>query len=229
MTENPKYTESPRISLKIREKLRAPFPNEAYSAHPTKTFLTTLKAMYITERLNDVFGIGRWTFTHVVVDSEPGYVLIRGNLMILEYMCEIPEQYGGHKTTGTNTEPADGYKSAITDCISKCASYLEIGIEMFKGNIKPPKKGSYVQPAPKSPPKQAPMAPQNEPPPGLDSPPEDLGYQNEQAYEGLDLGSWNGKIYGKGETKSIYVNNVPTNLTAEQHAALLNHPKYKSE
>lgn len=122
-----------KITNEIREKLRQPMPKEAISQHPTKKFLSTIKAIYVTERLNDVFGIGRWNLTHEVVKETDTYVLMKGKLVLLDYDCEIPEQYGGHNTTGINTEIADGYKSAVTDIQSKCASYLEIGIDVFKG------------------------------------------------------------------------------------------------
>jgi len=129
-----------QISEKTREKLRASFPPEAYQEHSQKSFLTVLKAMYVVERLNDVFGIGRWNLEHEIVNSENGYILMRGQLKLLDYPdITIPAQYGGHRTGGTGTEMADGYKSAITDCITKSASYLEIGIDVFKGLIKPPK------------------------------------------------------------------------------------------
>jgi len=131
-----------RIGDEIRVKLREKFPDEAYSQHPTKTFLTTLKAMYVTERLNDVFGIGRWTLEHEVIAHENDYVLMKGRLVLADYDCLIPEQYGGHGTAGKNTEVADGFKSAITDIISKSASYLEIGIDMFKGHANPLNGGS---------------------------------------------------------------------------------------
>ncbi len=128
-----------KITKGMREDLRNKFPDKAYSQHPTKTFLTTLKAMYVTERLNDVFGLGRWSIKHKVIERTEDYVLIRGKFISLDYDVVIPSQYGGHKTSGKNTEIADGYKSAITDCISKIASYLEIGIDMFKGEVNPPK------------------------------------------------------------------------------------------
>ncbi len=53
-----------KITEEMRQKLRAPLPKEALSQHPTKTFLTSIKAIYVEERLNDVFGVGSWT-THV--------------------------------------------------------------------------------------------------------------------------------------------------------------------
>lgn len=126
-------TERKKITQEMREKLREPFPPEAISQHPTKTFLSTIKAIFIVERLNDVFGIGRWTLKTEVFSTLSDYVLMQGSLEILDYDVCVPAQYGGHTTTGKNTELADGYKSAVTDCLSKCASYLEVGIDVFKG------------------------------------------------------------------------------------------------
>jgi hypothetical protein len=127
--------EKSKITNEMRIKLRFEFPKEAYKKHPTKTFLTTLKAMYVTERLNDVFGIGRWTIDVEIIERTQDYVLVQGEFKSLDYEVIAPKQFGGHKTTGTNTEIADGFKSALTDCQSKIASYFEIGIEMFKGNV----------------------------------------------------------------------------------------------
>lgn len=130
--------DKPKITEGMRARLREPFPGEAVTRHPTKKFLSTIKAIYIVERINDVFGIGRWDFnSEVVKHSEvgEGYVLISGTFVFLDYDVRVPVQYGGHKTVGTNVELADGYKSAVTDCMSKCASYLEIGIDVFKGKI----------------------------------------------------------------------------------------------
>jgi len=126
------------ITGEMRAKLNAPFASEAMAKHPTKKFLTTIKAIYITERLNDVFGVGRWNIVTTIVKETGGYVLMSGELKVLDYDVVVPVQYGGHKTTGTNTEFADGYKSAVTDCLSKCASYLEVGLEVFKGQVSPP-------------------------------------------------------------------------------------------
>ena len=122
-----------KINSKMREALNAPLPAEAITQHPTKTYLSTIKAIYIVERLNDVFGLGRWDLITEVVDKTSDYILMRGKLMFLDYDVALPLQYGGHQTTGKGVELADGYKSAVTDCLSKCASYLEIGLDVFKG------------------------------------------------------------------------------------------------
>jgi hypothetical protein len=119
----------------MAKALRAPLPPEGIKQHDTKTFLSTIKSIYIVERLNQVFGMGRWTLDHEVVKEyeAPPYILMKGKLRFLDYEVEIPWIYGGHVTEQKNTEPADGYKSAVTDIISKSASYLEIGIDVFKG------------------------------------------------------------------------------------------------
>tara|TARA_R110000851_G_scaffold328191_1_gene498517 strand:- start:1630 stop:1776 length:147 start_codon:yes stop_codon:yes gene_type:complete len=36
-------------------KLKAPLPSEAVTQHPTKTYLSSIKAIYVLERLNEVF------------------------------------------------------------------------------------------------------------------------------------------------------------------------------
>jgi len=125
--------EKKKITNEIRERLRKPFPSEALGKVASKTYLTSIKAQYIIERLNDVFGIGRWTYIHEVIKEQENQVLILGQLMLLDYDCEIPKQYGSHKIEGKGVEIADGYKSAITDGLTKSASYIEIGIDVFKG------------------------------------------------------------------------------------------------
>lgn len=121
------------IDSEVRAKLRKPLPKEAIKKHPTKTYLSTIKASYVVERLNDVFGVGRWRVVHSVEEKTNDYILLRGALVLDDYFCEVSEQFGGHNTTGKGTELADGYKSAVTDLISKLASHLGIGIDVFKG------------------------------------------------------------------------------------------------
>ena len=147
-----------KIKEKVRDELRKPLPPEAIQQHPTKSFLSTIKAIYITERLNDIFGVGSWDLPHEIVSDTEDYVTVVGRIVAFgdgyeDVVLRTPLQYGGHKKTGKNTEPADGYKSAVTDCISKCASYLEIGIDVFKGlhdtKGKKPDKKRQPKPQPK--------------------------------------------------------------------------------
>ncbi len=187
----------------IREKLRAPFPNEAYKTHDSKSFLTTLKAMYIVERLNDVFGIGRWSIEEQTVIKDDGkYVLMSGCLKIFDYDCLIPTQYGGHAISGTNKEPADGYKSAVTDILSKSASYLEIGIDLFKGKINTQGDGKKKPDGPKK--------------------VNTGGMTPEQIKEFYSV--WNGKIY---KNNTVYWNNEPYQLSDAQIEWLEKQTKFK--
>lgn len=137
--------EKQKITEEMRKQLRGPFPPEAYQAIEGKLYLTTLKAIYVPERLNDVFGVGRWTLEHKVErifktkdkdgNQKETFVLMSGELKIFDYDVVVPRQYGGHQMGRKNSDPADSYKSAITDILSKTASYLEIGIDMFKGKV----------------------------------------------------------------------------------------------
>ena len=125
--------ENKKLPKEIVEALKVPMPSEAIAQHPTKSFLSTIKAIYIVERLNQVFGVCRWNLEHKIISDDENYVTVKGRITLLDYDMKTPYQYGGHNKTGKGTEPADGYKSAVTDCQSKCASYLEVGIEVFKG------------------------------------------------------------------------------------------------
>ena len=122
-----------RIDDEVRKLLRAPFPLEAMDQMTYGAKLTTIKSMYVVERLNDVFGIGRWVHHHTIVSLTKTEVVAKGRLEILDYDVVIPEQYGGAKiVTG---DIASAMKGSVTNSLSKCASYLEIGIDVFKGQV----------------------------------------------------------------------------------------------
>lgn len=48
------------VTEEMRARLSAPLPPEAVTPHPTKKFLSSIKSIYVTERLNEVFGVGTW-------------------------------------------------------------------------------------------------------------------------------------------------------------------------
>lgn len=121
---------------KIREQLRKPLPEEAITQHPTKKYLSSIKPIYVTERLNDVFGIGKWTtkVEHIVTEKKENGSKM-GSMVVVKMILEVPEfniyyeQYGGNE----NSDLGDAYKGAATDALTKICSYLEIGIDVFKG------------------------------------------------------------------------------------------------
>lgn len=119
------------------EKLKHPLPIEAISQHPTKTYLSSIKAIYVTERFNEVFGTGKWT---VKVDTE--HVNHETGMVVVKTTFEVPElkiyyeSFGGNdngSTQNINFDLGDAYKGATTDALTKIGSYLGVGIDVFKG------------------------------------------------------------------------------------------------
>lgn len=125
-----------KISDDQRNKLRAPLPAEAVTQHPTKTYLSSIKAIYVVERINDVFGVGSFHLkTDMVERHEGGTVVVKTSLSIPTYNIYL-EAFGGNDNGGEkskNFDLGDAFKGATTDSFTKIASYLEIGIDVFKG------------------------------------------------------------------------------------------------
>lgn len=133
--------------------LRAPLPESAVSKHPTKTYLSSIKAIYVVERLNQVFGIGKWEQASVVVDNKTSMIVVSSNLIIEEYGIKL-HSFGGNDNGGENSKNfdlGDAYKGATTDALTKMCSFLEIGMMVFKGQgnkpSEPPKKEEPKQEA----------------------------------------------------------------------------------
>lgn len=109
-------------------QLVRPLPSEAVSPHPTKAYLSSIKSIYITERLNEVFGVGAWRVEVNKVDQVNKMVVVKVHLTIPTYGIDY-ECYGGND----NADLGDAYKGATTDALTKIASWLGIGQEVFKG------------------------------------------------------------------------------------------------
>lgn len=108
------------------ELLNQPLPAEAKKQHPTKKLLTTINSVYVTERLNQVFGVGAWQIHSEVISAEK-MVVVKTTLSIPEYGIEY-ECYGGND----NPDLGDAYKGAVTDAITKIGSWMGIGVEVWK-------------------------------------------------------------------------------------------------
>lgn len=125
-----------KVTKEMREALRMPLPKDAVKQHPTKTFLSSIKAIYVTERLNDVFGVGSWHIkVNHVTTTDKSMVVVKVEFSIPEYGIYF-ECYGGNDNGGENSKNfdlGDAYKGATTDALTKIGSYLEIGIDVFKG------------------------------------------------------------------------------------------------
>lgn len=123
--------------------LQSPLPEEAIKQHPTKTYLSSIKAIYVIERLNQVFGIGSWRIPSEILSVDHGMVVVKAHLHIDEYNIHL-EAYGGNDNGGEdnnkNFDLGDAYKGAVTDAFTKMCSYLEIGKDVFKGLNNPPQE-----------------------------------------------------------------------------------------
>ena len=156
------------------QAIKAPFPSEALSSDTSRGFeLTSIKAAFVIERLNDVFGpcgIG-WRYVHSpfeVLDTNSGRT---------EIVTEVALQYRFLSTNGyTGTDPVawdaqathwvphkhssnhdwsepifacggktvgkggaaftDARKSAVTDGLTKAASMIGVGHQVFKGQVR---------------------------------------------------------------------------------------------
>ncbi len=109
-------------------KLARRLPDEAVTPHPTKKFLSSIKSIYVTERLNEVFGVGRWRIETEIVERVDRMVVVKLKFTIPDYGIYY-ECYGGND----NPDLGDAYKGATTDAITKVASWLGIGADVFKG------------------------------------------------------------------------------------------------
>ena len=120
--------ETKELDVKQIDLLKKPLPGEAVTKHPTKPYLSNIKAIYVVERLNDIFGIGKWKLQSQVIDNKTKHIVIQAKLSVPEYGIEL-ESYGGND----NADLGDAYKGATTDALTKICSMLCIGMHVFKG------------------------------------------------------------------------------------------------
>ena len=133
VTEN--SAEALQLPDGLKAKLKEPLPREAVSPNPQKPGLSVIKVIYVVERLNEVFGLNGWHVDNEVVETGR-MVVVRATLSIPRYAIAI-EQFGGND----NPDRGDAYKGACTDALSKCASYLGIGMDVYKGLYENPGAG----------------------------------------------------------------------------------------
>jgi hypothetical protein len=138
------------LSSEQVQGLRAPFPAEALSADTSRGFeLTSIKAAYVLERLNEVFGLcgTGWRYVHSPfeeVTTEKGQVEVVTEVA-LQYRhqeggthpliwdggwafrtegtqdwCEPIFACGGHALGKGAVPHTDARKSAVTDGLTSC-------------------------------------------------------------------------------------------------------------
>jgi hypothetical protein len=129
-----------KLSPEQIKKLNEPLPPEAVKPHPTKTYLSSIKAIYVVERLNDVFGIGGWFINNQFIEKVEKWVVVKSTFEAKEYGIIIPDIFGGND----NADLGDAYKGACTDALTKIGSYLGIGMNVYKGLTDKPTNGATM-------------------------------------------------------------------------------------
>lgn len=133
--------------------LNVPLPAWAVKPHPTKTNMSAIHPMAVIDRLNSVFGVGRWmfkteylacnSFTQKTKNGDRSMYMsaVKGILAVQDHDIHI-EQFGG----SSNDDMGDALKGGATDALTKCASYLGVGASIYKGqgNVEPPAKAAVV-------------------------------------------------------------------------------------
>ena len=118
----------------VEEILNRPMPKQALKALPHKRnskgeSMTSITPIYVTDRLNEAFGLGGWQFEPEIISDSDKMVIIKGVLTVPTMNIRIV-QFGGND----NRDRGDAYKGAATDALTKCGSYLGIGAHVWRDN-----------------------------------------------------------------------------------------------
>ncbi len=116
-------------------------PSWAIKPNPMKKNMSVIHPMAVIDRLNEVFGIGKWQtvveklssvkWTQTTRTGEREVYTSTSKVIFKVPSEEIHlEQFGG----STNDDEGDALKGSATDGLTKIASYLGIGAEIYKGN-----------------------------------------------------------------------------------------------
>lgn len=122
------------------QALAAPFPKEAMTKDTSRGFaLTSIKAQYVRERLNEVMGVDGWeTQSQVVNIDNDGNVAVKIDMTLHFGDRSVTRcAFGGAKKKAKGQTYGDVFKSAETDAICKVASNFGVGNDVFKGLVNP--------------------------------------------------------------------------------------------
>lgn len=135
-----------KLSTEQIAKLERPLPAEALKAHPTKkdssgTPMTTIKAIFVIDRLNEVFGVGVWNLKTTYISHDKIVRMTQAQKERTEYISAVHTElsvpaYDIHLECiagSTNDDLGDALKGGTTDGITKIASYLGIGAHIWRG------------------------------------------------------------------------------------------------
>jgi hypothetical protein len=150
--------EKKQITEGMKQALNRALPAEAIKPHPTKNYLSTINAIYVSERLNEVFGVGEWQTKVEYVNEKTN----KTTMVVIKLTLDIPaygihyECFGGND----NADFGDAYKGATTDALTKIGSWLGIGAHVWKND--PTGSKTAAKPAPAPQPKPQPQVTQQQ-------------------------------------------------------------------
>lgn len=120
----------------VYEALKASFDEKAYSPlYKGDRTLTSIRAQYVVERLNEVLGIGNWKVVGEWKDVEESIVFIGELTYTLPIEGAVEKSTGPVAGASDDRDVGDAFKSARTDCLTKAASLLGVGNDVFKGLV----------------------------------------------------------------------------------------------
>jgi hypothetical protein len=142
----------------IQDILKKPLPAEAIGAHPKISGLSSIKAAFVIERLNEAFGAGGWDDSATIIDrctrtdvwnaGQPNEKKVTMHVATVQLTFMV-EKYGIHKQNfggSDNIDLGDALKGARTDALTKIASELGIGLDVYKSGRE--SKGDELPPCP---------------------------------------------------------------------------------
>ena len=123
------------LTQEQKDLIAKPLPAEAITQHPTKTYLSSIKAIYVTERMNEVFWIGWWTIKVKSQERTDSW------MVVVHVTYEVPEYWIYYECFGWNDnwwensknfDLWDAYKWATTDALTKIGSWIGIWADQYK-------------------------------------------------------------------------------------------------
>lgn len=132
------------LPQEIQDILKKPLPAEAIGKHPRIEGLSSIKAAFVLERLNEAFGTGGWDDSATIIDRStrtevwgagtPKEKTVTLHVATVQLFFTV-EKYGLHKENfggSDNVDLGDALKGARTDALTKIASELGVGLEIYK-------------------------------------------------------------------------------------------------
>lgn len=147
------------LPLQVQEVLDRPLPAQAIKQHPTKTYLSTIKPIFVIDRLNEAFGRNGWYADYEIIDNSKADIIVKGYLFVPAYGILLTN-FGGNDNGGSesrNFDQGDAYKGAFTDALTKMASYIGIGADIWRGAAHQPPRNGAQRPPTNYPPRRTPQ------------------------------------------------------------------------